>query len=468
MVKKYFLVLVSFSVVLAACKSYLNVALPDMQEKPKPVEIPPSAQIPSGDPEKGYDYMVYGDFIGSGIPFELYKTLRKGFEDTVLNREGAGKYVPYEENAFQADNGITVVSGNCFACHASTLNGEMILGLGRINSDFTRNYSILVKLLRTKVRTTYKKNTPEWQAFENLTLYQQALAPRIRTEIPGVNTAFRLEEACAMQRNPVDLTYQEEPLHEMNKFNIGSDIPPLWNMKKKNALYYNAMGRGDFTKLLMQASVLGIEDSSAARKAHNQFDDVKAWIESLEPPAYPKEINQRLAKRGKTVYTLTCKKCHGTYGEEETYPNLLVSLQEVETDPYYALYFTQQSHLAEWYNQSWFANSYPQSSLKPSEGYVAPPLDGIWASAPYLHNGSVPTLEDLLNSPQRPAYWTRSGKSEDYNYEKVGWNYKVEKDRKAEFAYDTSIPGYGNQGHTFGDHLTDQERKALVEYLKTL
>ncbi|MCB0847391.1 MAG: hypothetical protein KDE26_29275, partial [Bacteroidetes bacterium] len=188
MVKKYFLVLVSFSVVLAACKSYLNVALPDMQEKPKPVEIPASSQIPSGDPEKGYDYMVYGDFIGSGIPFELYKTLRKGFEDTVLNREGAGKYVPYEENAFQADNGITVVSGNCFACHASKLNGEMVLGLGRINSDFTRNYSILVKLLRTKVRTTYKKNTPEWQAFENLTLYQQALAPRIRTEIPGVNT----------------------------------------------------------------------------------------------------------------------------------------------------------------------------------------------------------------------------------------------------------------------------------------
>jgi mono/diheme cytochrome c family protein len=468
MAKKYFLVMLMVSVTLVACKSYLKVSFPDMSEKPKPVEIPASSQIPSGNAQKGYDYMVNGDFIGSGIPLELYKTLREGFVDTVLHREAPGKYVPYEENAFVAANGQTVVSGNCFACHASRLNGKMVLGLGRVNSDFTRNFSLLVKLLRTKVRTTYKKDTPEWEAFENLTLYQQAIASKIRTDITGVNTAFRLEEACAMQRNPVDLTYRKEPIHEMNKFNIGSDIPPLWNMKKKNALYYNGMGRGDFTKLLMQASVLGIEDSAAARQAHGNFTDVKAWIESLDPPEYPKEINQRLAKRGKNVYTITCKKCHGTYGEEETYPNLLVSLQEVETDPYYALYFTQQSHLAEWYNQSWFANSYPQSSLKPSEGYVAPPLDGIWASAPYLHNGSVPTLEDLLNSPQRPDYWVRSGNSDDFDYEKVGWNYRVEKDRKAQFVYDTTIPGYGNQGHTFGDHLSDQERKALVEYLKTL
>ena len=468
MAKNYILVLAIVSFTLVTCKSYLQFSMPDMSVKPKPIEVPVSTQIPSGDPEKGYEYMIYGDFIGSGIPLELYKTLREGYKDTILNREGIGQHAPYDENAFTALNGVDVVSGNCFSCHASRLNGKMVLGLGRVNSDFTLRYNLLVRLLRTKVRTTYKKSTPEWEAFENLTRFQYAIAPHIKTELAGVNTAFRLEEACAVQRDPQDLAYQKDPLYKMSRFNIGSDIPPLWNMKKKNALYYNAMGRGDFTKLLLQAAVLGIQDSTEARKAHNNFADVKAWIESLEPPAYPKEINQRLAKRGKTVYTITCKKCHGTYGEEETYPNLLVSLQEVETDPYYSLYFTQQSHLADWYNQSWYANTYPRSSIKPSEGYVAPPLDGIWASAPYLHNGSVPTLEDLLNSKQRPEYWVRSGNSNDYDHTKMGWEYTIEKDKKAKFTYDTTIPGYGNQGHTFGDHLTDQERKALIEYLKTL
>jgi hypothetical protein len=67
---------------------------------------------------------------------------------------------------------------------------------------------------------------------------------------------------------------------------------------------------------------------------------------------------------------------------------------------------------------------------------VAPPLDGIWATAPFLHNGSVPTLEELLDSRTR--------------------------------APDPGRPGYSNAGHTFGDPLTAADRRALIEFLKTL
>jgi hypothetical protein len=109
-------------------------------------------------------------------------------------------------------------------------------------------------------------------------------------------------------------------------------------------------------------------------------------------------------------------------------------------------------------------------------GYIAPPLDGVWATAPYLHNGSVPTLEALLNSTKRPQYWIRTFDSSDYNDKTLGWNYtalEYGKDgatdsEQRKRLYDTTLPGYSKNGHTFGDHLTDAERRQLLEYLKTL
>lgn len=112
--------------------------------------------------------------------------------------------------------------------------------------------------------------------------------------------------------------------------------------------------------------------------------------------------------------------------------------------------------------------------MVPTEGYVAPPLDGIWATAPYPHNGSIPTLSNLLDSRSRPKRWQRSfGTRLDQDYDREGVGWKVVRDPKVTEAneqkvYDTSKPGYGNQGHTFGDRLDADERAALIEYLKSL
>jgi len=83
-------------------------------------------------------------------------------------------------------------------------------------------------------------------------------------------------------------------------------------------------------------------------------------------------------------------------------------------------------------------------------------------------SAQVPTLDDLLYSAQRPKYWKRTFDNSDYNKEKVGWNYTVETSQTNINTYDTTLPGYNNGGHTFGDVLTDTERKAVLEYLKTL
>jgi hypothetical protein len=109
-------------------------------------------------------------------------------------------------------------------------------------------------------------------------------------------------------------------------------------------------------------------------------------------------------------------------------------------------------------------------------GYQAPPLDGLWATAPYLHNGSVPTLTTLLKSSTRPARFTRPPSTDFAHYDRVnvGWRFEVVessrtlKPDESRSVFDASRFGLGNGGHTFGDALDDRERAELVEYLKTL
>lgn len=454
-------------VILAACNLYRDLPDPVSDTGWKVKELPAYPQQRGGDPQAGFNYLIYGDYIGSGIPFELLEKRMSLQKDTVLRREGVNAKVAYAVNVFEAQNGVPVANGNCLACHASKLNGEVVIGLGNSFSDYRKNLKPMATFMKLGMKLKYGKQSEEWAAYEDFGYYFKAMAPAIRTNQPGVNPAAELAEACVAYRDPVDLTYTGKPQFEVPKYTLASDVPPLWNVKKKNTLYYTAVGRGDFTKLLFQASFLGITDSTAAREAVTHFKDVLAWLESLEPPAYPQAVEAPLAAQGEVLFNEHCAKCHGSYGAEETYPNKVVSLDLIKTDPYYASY-AMTAPIVDWYNRSWFATSEPRSYFEPEPGYVAPPLDGVWATAPYLHNGSVPNLETLLNSSRRPTYWRRSGRSDDYNYQTVGWNYTVEEKAKDDWTYDTTIPGYSNSGHYFGDKLRDEERRAVIEYLKTL
>lgn len=451
-----------------SCNSYKD--LPTFTENPawKTQEIPATPQSNTGNADAGYTYLIEGDYIGGGTPFDIMKNKMLKKPDTVLARSGDNKYAFYWGNVFKTTNGTKVFAGNCLTCHSSALNGKVILGLGNSFADFKKSQTKTTKLLRLVVGLKYKKNSPTRQAFRAYGNSIKVLPPYIITNNSGVNPAFRLEEACTIYRNPVDLLHQKKANFKPISYTLASDIPPLWNITKKNALYYNGMGRGSMTKLLMQASLLGIPDTTTARKVHENFDDILAWLKSITPPPYPREIEKDKLIAGQTLFEKHCSSCHGTYGSKNKYPNKLVALHIVKTDPLYARYFSQNSHLVEWYNKSWFANSTPKSTLQAEDGYVAPPLDGIWASAPYLHNGSVPTLEDLLNSSQRPIKWQRSTSSYAYDYQKVGWKYTITSKNKGDRIYNTTLPGYGNAGHTFGDKLSPEERSNLIEYLKSL
>lgn len=432
--------------------------------------LPANPQLTSGNAPAGYAFLTTGDFIGGGVPLDVFLALPGNTStENLLQRSGDNASLPPGFNAFTAANGAKIAAGlTCFGCHAATVGDQFIPGLGNSLMDFTGNNTQLFTLLDFAVKARYPESSPEWQAYAPFSRGAKAAAPYTVLPFKGINPAFMLEQASVAHRNPTDLSWNGNPVFPIPSQVIGSDVPPLWNVKKKFALYYNGMGRGDFTKLLMQVSVVAVEDTLTARRINTGFRDVLAWLQQLQPPKYPQPTNSTLAATGKVIFEEQCADCHGTYGSNGRYPNLLVDLATVGTDPLYANYFLNNRDFTDWFNRSWYGRSPRTANAQPSAGYVAPPLDGVWATAPYLHNGSVPSLEALLDSSQRPAYWRRSFNSSDYDWEKIGWKFTAVAAPGDANTYNATLPGYGNQGHTYGDGLTSAEKKALLEYLKTL
>jgi hypothetical protein len=434
----------------------------------RPVYIPPSPQR-EGDSALGYTYVVEGDYLKSGIPYDLFLMGYGKDKDHYLKRDSINREIPYNFTAVKAWNGVTVVVPNCLQCHAQVFGDSLILGLGSTDMDFTVNNRSNAQALKAILKTFSGKNSSKYAAAADFIQVTAAVSPGLRTEVKGVNAADRLAALLAAHRDPVTLHWRDTPLLSIPDRVVPTDVPAWWLLKKKHAMFFNGFGRGDFGKFLMASNLLTTRDTAEANIVDGRIPNVLAWILTLQPPPYPRHIDTALAARGQRLFSTGCAHCHGTYGAPGTYPNLLIPESIIRTDSLLYTSNFQYPQFIDWFNRSWFSSGPYPARLVPFNGYIAPPLDGIWVTAPYLHNGSVPTLEALLNSPIRPKYWTRfSGSKTTYDFDAVGWKYTALSGPGGSKVYNTTLPGYGNYGHTFGDKLTEGERKAVIEYLKTL
>jgi hypothetical protein len=459
------------SIVVITCISFIAIT-----SNEDPIHILPSQQR-IGNADSGYHYIINGDYVKSGLPLSLYRLAFKkarlndpiGQEKTnPLNREDDNAEVRYDFNVVKADNGEKVVVPNCFQCHAQIFDGKLILGLGNSTGDFTKDQKLNSKSLEKLLMTYLKLNPKKYEAAKEFVTVGQSISDQLFTDVVGTNPADRLTALLVSHRDPVTFAWNEKASVELPKQVIPSDVPAWWLLKKKNAMFYNGFGRGDFGKFLMGSALLTITDTIHANNVDAHMPDVLAYLYTIEPPKYPKKIDEQLAKEGKIIFENNCSRCHGTYGSNGQYPNLLIPESIIGTDSLLNKNNYQYSDMIEWYNKSWFSKGDHPAKLAPFNGYIAPPLDGVWITAPYFHNGSVPTIEAVLNSKLRPTYWTRSFDSTNYDYEKLGWQFQTLSAPGNKYVYNTGLPGYGNYGHYFGDHLTEAERKAVIEYLKTL
>ncbi len=433
----------------------------------EPVSIPPSKQR-TGDVKTGFTYLTTGDYLKSGIPLSYFRMMFGSGSANYLKREGENKEIPYDYTAVKATNGEMVVAPNCLQCHAQVFDGKLIIGLGNSTVDFTQSQKLDPKNAAAAEKLLKAVDPRKYEAAEPFLRVVKAVGAKLNTQVRGVNIADRLAALLVSHRDPQTFRWSDSALLEVPDEVVPTDVPAWWLLWKKNAMFYNGFGRGDFGRFLMASNLFTVNDTSESREVDSHFNDVLAYIQSLRPPPYPKPLNRSLVKEGGVLFVQNCSKCHGSYGGGEKYPNLLIPESVIGTDSLLYKSNYQSPQFVAWFNSSWFAQGDHPARLEPFSGYIAPPLDGVWITAPYLHNGSVPDLETLLNSKARPRYWSRDFDKPLYNYDNPGWKYTAHAAPEGTTVYNTTLPGYGNYGHNFGDRLSNHERKAIIEYLKTL
>ena len=441
-----------------------------------PTGLVPEFKQRPGNPDKGRYALLHEPYVNCGTPERVFRELQSSFAEgantiEVSGRDSTMDGLPYFVNRVIGRTGTPVVSSNCLTCHGTELFGELIIGLGNEFADFTQDPSINVERAGALVRGDAE--TAEWERFANRIA---AIAPYTQTQTVGVNPANNLTFALISHRDAKTnawLTQPQLPSPPVNPPPVS--VPPWWRMSKKNAMFNLSEGREDHARIMLAASMLCADSLDELNAIDQYAPDVRAYLASLTPPAYPFPVDGSLAAQGKTIFETNCSGCHGTYGEDGRYPNEVVPIDLVNTDPRLIEVATDDIgfQYAQWFNSSWYGEL---SDVAPAKGYVAPPLDGIWATAPYLHNGSVPNIQLLLNSGQRPTLWrhipTDASDPDSYDTINLGWNHEsiaagVTPSDDVRI-YDTRRAGYSMRGHTFGDALSEAARAAVIEYLKTL
>lgn len=439
--------------------------LTDPEERPVP--IPPSQQRMNGDVAKGYQYLISGDYVKGGVPENIFR-MGVGKQPILLERDSLNKGIPHEYTAIKADNGEILIAPNCLQCHAQVFEGKLYIGMGNTFADFSDKENLNKDRLEKAEKFLKTLHPKKYRAAASFFEVAKTVGPYLYTATRGVNAADRLAAVLAAHRDPVSFQWQKNPMLDIPDQVIPTDVPAWWLLKKKNGMFYNGFGRGDFGRFLMASNLLTVRDTSESAEVDRHMPDVLAYLRTLQAPAYPRTTDKDLVEKGRLVFNDNCARCHGRYDGGAYYPNLLIPQSVIQTDSLLHSSNYSNPQFVNWFNRSWFTTGEHPARLEPFKGYIAPPLDGVWVTAPYLHNGSVPTLEALLNSAIRPVYWSRDFDKPVYDYQKVGWVYTVKEAPESNKVYNTTLPGYGNQGHYFGDKLSEAERKAVIEYLKTL
>ncbi len=453
--------------VLAACS-------PE-KEAPVTVLTPiPAESQRAGDPAKGYAALVNEQYVTCGIPQSLFdRTIGDAPPELRLpGRLGRNEKLRYDYSAVTTANGTKLVTVNCLTCHAAVLDGKVVVGLGNSNADYTLDVAPLAEVSGQLISDENEK--VEWRRWADRV---KAVGPYTLSDTVGVNVADNLAPILFSHRDQKSLNWSNKPLlMPPPKQILPVDVPAWWQLKRKNAMFHTALGRGDQARIMMSASLLCTDDLTQAKQIDTYFPDVRAYLLSIEAPKYAGVIDAKKASEGEVLFNGTCSRCHGTYGAKGSYPNLVVNVEEVGTDPLLATATKSGGALTrfnDWFNGSFYGE---KSRLEKTWGYFAPPLDGVWATAPYFHNGSVPTIAEVLNSKARPGVWTRNFEGYEFDAVKVGWKYRAVdygKDQESDASerkklYDTSREGFANTGHTYGDQFSAEQRAQVLEYLKTL
>jgi mono/diheme cytochrome c family protein len=447
------------------------------------------------DPVARFEYGSLDGELVAGLPYSIFMILPRVFPDLVAKyategygpkKAGFGGYGAFGlawDEGQRLPFGLSIrrlgydrVTINCALCHTASYR----LSADDVKPHFavggpahTLNLQGLLRFLIAishDERFTATRLLPEINVHFPLDWIDEAdyaagLIPVTRTALhlvekelgwmnkkpawgPGRDDAFNLPKYILTQ-TPWDDT-------------IGNtDFPALWRLGERKGQLYHSAGEAKTLYAVVATSAIGI--GSLPGKGfveRNQW--IEDFIDKLEPPSFPGKIDSALADQGRAIYQARCAECHAEGGART---GTAIPLQELGTDPEHVLAWRQVN--AERMNFVVSALGAEHADVEGAQGgYVARPLVGLWLLGPYLHNGSVPTLWDLLSPPsQRPSVFYRGYDVVDLD--RVGFVSTGSEAEAYGFRFDTGIRGNGNGGHDYGTDLGDNDKHALVEFLKT-
>jgi len=386
--------------------------------------------------------------------------------------------------------GVDHVGMNCAACHSSTVRDtptsapRVVLGMPAHKLDlqgfvqFVLECSLDSRMTAEAVRAQFPPSGGP-SLFERALLrvglidrlklqtldLRNRISPILHERIPrwgqGRVDTFNPYKAIQFNWNIATLPFDEL---------IGaSDFPSLWNQAPREGLQLHWDGNNDSVdeRNLSAGLGAGITPVTVDRAGLKRVRD---WTWTLKPPSYPYPIDRAMADRGAAIYATTCRSCHADhrFRDGEKSGEYLGQVEDIDT-------IGTDRHRLDSYTAVFAANQYglfPQSEFRFSRfrktrGYANHPLDGIWLRGPYLHNGSVPTLRALLDEPsRRPTVFYRG--NDVFDQAGVGFeSTTASANGRRFFPFDTSVPGNSNSGHLYGTSLSDADKSAIVEYMKT-
>ncbi|AVH73708.1 c-type cytochrome [Nostoc sp. 'Lobaria pulmonaria (5183) cyanobiont'] len=447
-----------------------------------------NSPVDYADIENHFKYGSIGSEPVNGIPYWIWKVLPELFPDKLPGKgytslgfiKESDKDLPIGFSQRQVF--IDRVGLNCAVCHTGTLrntpNSEhQVITTMPANVVNLQGYIKFLSAVGVDERFTANRMLPEIEKIsgglnpiEKL-LYRFIAIPQTRDAL--INQASRLDFVAQQPDwgpgrvdtfNPYKAIQFHFPMDKLREDELigTSDFPSIWNQKPREGLQLHWDGNNTSVNERNKSAALGAGVTPTTIDLP-RIQRVADWLWELPPPKYPYEVNEAIAAKGEQLFESNCASCHAFGG---AYTGKVVPIQEIGTDPHRLDSYTYETMS----NQNTLYAGYPWrfKNFRKTNGYANMPLDGVWLRGPYLHNGSVPTLRDLLEKPEnRPKEFYRG--YDVIDRAKVGFVSDVGVENgKQYFKFDTTKSGNSNSGHLYGVDLPTEDKDALVEYMKKL
>jgi mono/diheme cytochrome c family protein len=473
------------------------------------------------DPVKQFEYGSTGGEILAGLPAGIFKAMPKLCSDYLHGSdswEALGfTYQPGMDRpigtSLRHSLGFDRIALNCAACHVGTYRAApqsqrvIVPGMPAHRVDLGRFTQFIIDCVSDERFNPWQvaqavKATGTHYSWLQRELLKYVVVPVMREAVLLVQYRFRfLKNETAPGPGRFDTFNPEKALLNWPfellppRETVGIvDFPSLWlqGPRAKADMHLHWDGNNDLVEERNRSAAFGTGavPTTLDRLSMNFIAD---WLktDANAPPKYPFPIDAARAAAGKALYAQYCATCHGASGRDFTGARVgqVTPIADIRTDPcrldnYTHALAAEQGNLYAAFPKERF------SHFRKTGGYANSPLDGVWLRGPYLHNGSVPTVRDLLDPvAKRPQVFFRG--YDVIDQQKLGFVSDVPAEHGvAFFRYQTQCigaqcgpqaadptvcdpgpwAGNGNGGHegpAYGTHLSPEQKDAIVEYLKT-